>query len=80
MWSLTREATVPVLPGAENTTLKAFGQWRIMSVPFAVVVNEGGMVVAKGQLLGEVGRLAQMLGVERDPNAAEATKKGAVAT
>lgn len=42
----------------------AFDKWRVSTVPFALVINEGGMVEAKGHLIGEIGRLAETLGIE----------------
>lgn len=46
---------------------KAFRRWHIRSVPFACVLNPDGTLEAKGQMVGEVERLRQTLGLDPAP-------------
>ena len=55
---------------------KAFRRWRIRAVPFACVLDPDGTLEAKGQMIGEVGRLRQTLGL--DPPTVETTENGEV--
>jgi hypothetical protein len=41
----------------------AFRTWKIRAVPYACVVGRDGVVEAKGDLHGEVGRLRETLGL-----------------
>jgi hypothetical protein len=54
------------LDGRAVIAADLFREWKIASVPFAVVITEDGKVEAKGQLLG-VGRLREELGLSARP-------------
>ena len=55
---------------------KAFRRWHIRTVPFACVLDSEGTLEAKGQMIGEVERLRQTLGL--DPTPVETAENGEV--
>jgi methylamine dehydrogenase accessory protein MauD len=55
---------------------KAFRRWHIRTVPFACVLDAEGTLEAKGQMIGEVERLRQTLGL--DPTPVETAENGEV--
>lgn len=76
--SPSEESPLVTLNGRALLGPGLFRDWKITTVPFAVVVTEEGKVEAKGQLLG-VGRLREELGLSMQPASEPDLRKGVVA-